>query len=58
MVLNEARNEVFRPFLEFRLYVFLEIAYNCRLGQCLRSSRGKTHKRLEGGGQGGIHGLV
>ena len=42
MDLNHAQNEIFRHFLEFGSYVFLEIAYNDSLRQCLTSSRGKT----------------
>ena len=42
MDLNEAQNEVFRYFLEFGSYVFLEIGYNDSLQQCLTSSRDKT----------------
>ena len=49
MGLNQAQNKVFRHFLEFGSYVFLEIAYNDSLRQCLTSSRGKTHeKHFEG----------
>ena len=45
MGLNQAQNEVFRHLLEFGSYVFLEIAYNDSLRQCLKSKRGKTHKK-------------
>ena len=41
--LNLAQNEVFRHFIEFRSYVFLEIEYNYSLRQCVTSGRGKTH---------------
>ena len=47
---NQARNEVFCHFLEFGLLVFLEIAYNDSLQQCLTSSRGKPHEKNVGGG--------
>ena len=46
MGLNQAKNEVSRHLLEFRSYVFLEIAYNDSLRQYLTSSRGKTHEKL------------
>ena len=46
MGLNQAKNEVFRYFVQFGPYVFLEIAYNDSLRQCLTSSRGKTHEKV------------
>ena len=49
MVLNQAQNEDFWYFLEFGLYLFLEIAYNDSLRQCLKSSRDKTHEENLGG---------
>ena len=36
---------VFRDFLEFGSNVFLEIAYDDILRQCLTSSRGKNHEK-------------
>ena len=45
MGLNQAHNEVFYHFLESRLYVLLEIAYNDSLQQCLTSSGCKTHEK-------------
>ena len=45
MGLNQAQNEVFPHLLEFGSYVFLEIAYNDSLLQCLTPSRGKIHKK-------------
>ena len=44
--LYQAQNEVFRHFLKFVSLVFLEIAYNDSLQQCLTSSGGKTHKKI------------
>ena len=43
--LNQDQNEVFRQFLEFGSLVFLEIACNDTLQQCLTSSNGKTHEK-------------
>ena len=40
--LNQTQNEVFRHFLEFGSLIFLEIAYNDSLQQCLTSNKGKT----------------
>ena len=40
--LNQAQNEVLHNFLEFGSLVFLEIAYNDSLQQCLTYSRGKN----------------
>ena len=45
MGLIQSQNEVFRHFLEFGSYVFLEIVYNDSLGQCLTSSRVKIHEK-------------
>ena len=45
MDLNQAQNEVFRHFLVFGSYVFLEIVYNYSLRKCLTSSRGKTREK-------------
>ena len=39
----------FCHFIKFGLSVFLEIAYNDSLQQCLKSSRGKTHEKYFGG---------
>ena len=39
----------FCNFIEFGLYVFLEIAYNDSLQQYLTSSDGKTHNKKFGG---------
>ena len=47
--LNQAQNEVFGHFFEFGLLVFLEIAYNDSLQQCITSSRNKTHEKKFGG---------
>ena len=44
--LNQVQNEVFRHFLEFELLVFLEIAYNCRLQQCLTSNVGQSQVEI------------
>ena len=41
MGLNQAQNEVSRHFLDFESLVYLEIAYDDSLQQCLTSSRGK-----------------
>ena len=41
----------FCNFIEFGLYVFLEIAYKDSLQQYLTSSDGKTHNKKFGGGQ-------
>ena len=43
--LNQAQNEVFRHFFEFGILVFLEIAYNDSLQQCLTFSRIKLTKK-------------
>ena len=45
MGLNLAQNEVFGYLHEFGSYVFLEIAYDDSLRQCLTSSRGKIHEK-------------
>ena len=45
---KSARNEVFCHFLNFRSLVFLEIAYNDSLQQCVTSSRGKIHEKSFG----------
>ena len=45
MGLNQAQNEVFPHLLEFGSYVFLEIAYNDSLLQCLTSSGSKIRKK-------------
>ena len=44
--LNQTQNEVFCHFLEFGSLVFLEIAYNDGLQQCLTSSRGKAREKF------------
>ena len=49
MDLNQAQNEVFCHFLEFGSLVFLDIAYNDSLKQCLTSSKCKTHEKNFGG---------
>ena len=43
--LIQVQNEVFHYFLKFESLVFLEIAYNYSLQQCIIFSRGKTHKK-------------
>ena len=43
---NQTRNQVFCHFLKFASLVFLDIARDCRLGQCLTSSRGATSKKI------------
>ena len=43
MGLNQAHNEVFHHFFELGSLIFLEIAYNDSLQQCLTFSRGDTH---------------
>ena len=48
MGLNLAQNEVFGYLHEFGSYVFLEIAYDDSLRQCLTSSRGKIHEKKIG----------
>ena len=40
-----AGNQFFCHFVKFGSLVFLEIAYNDSLQQCIRSSRGKTHEK-------------
>ena len=45
---NRAQNKVFCYFLKFDSLVFLEIAYNDNLQQCLTSSRGKVEKNFVG----------
>ena len=42
---NQAQNEFFCYFLEFGSEVFLQMEYDDSLGQCLTSSRGKTHEK-------------
>ena len=37
--------QVFHHFLKFGSLVFLEIAYNDSLQQCIASDRGKTHEK-------------
>ena len=37
--LNQAQNEVFRHYSEFKSYIFLEIAYNDSLRQCLTPNK-------------------
>ena len=39
----------FCHFLKFGSLVFLEIAYNDSVKQCVTSSRGKIHKKVFGG---------
>ena len=46
--LNQAQKEVFCHFIEFGSYVFLAIAYNDSLRQCLTSSRGKIQGKFLG----------
>ena len=41
--LNYAQSEVFRHFIEFGSFVFLEIAYSDSLQHCLTSTRSKTY---------------
>ena len=43
MGLNQAKKG---HFVQFGPYVFLKIAYNDSLRQCLTSSRGKTHEKV------------
>ena len=43
--LIQVQNEVFHYFLKFESLVFLEIAYSYSLQQCLKFSRGNTHKK-------------
>ena len=43
-VQNWVWNLVFRHFLKFALLVFLDIAQDCNLKQCLTSTRAKTSK--------------
>ena len=49
---NQPENEVFRDFLEFGLYVFLEIAYSDSLRQFLTYSWEKIDEKNLGGGGG------
>ena len=46
MAQHRTQNEVFCYFLKFVSLVFLEIAYNDRLQQCLTSSRGRIHEKF------------
>ena len=46
---NPAQNQVFCNFLKFGSLVFLEIAYNDNLQQCITSGRGKTYEKKIGG---------
>ena len=48
MGLNQTQNEVFLHSLDFGSLVFLEIAYNDNLQQCLAFSKGKTHEKILG----------
>ena len=41
---NQTKNYVFCHFLKFGSLIFLDIAQDCSLGQCLTSSRVKTSK--------------
>ena len=43
--LNQAQNEIFRHFVEFGSYVFLETGHGDCLWQCLTASIGKTHEK-------------
>ena len=43
--LNQTHNDVFRHFLEFGSYVFLKIANDNSLQQCLTFSGGKTQEK-------------
>ena len=45
---NRAQNKGFCYFLKFDSLVFLKIAYNDSLQQCLTASRGKTYKMFLG----------
>ena len=45
---NRAQNKVFCYFLKFDSLVFLEIAYNDSLQQCLISNRSKFHEKKLG----------
>ena len=45
---NRTQNEVFCHFLKFGSLVFLEIAYNNSLQQCLASKRGKINEEKIG----------
>ena len=45
--LNQVQNEIF-GLLELRSYVFLEIANNDSLRQCVRSRIGKTYEKKLG----------
>ena len=45
---NRAQNQVFCYFLKFGLLVFLYIAQDDSLKQCLTPSREKTHKKFSG----------
>ena len=47
--LNKAQNEVFRHFLEFGWYVFLETEHDDSSGWCLSSSKDKFYKKVETG---------
>ena len=46
MAQHRTQNQVFCHFLKFASLVFLEIAYNDRLQQCLTSSRGRIHEKF------------
>ena len=43
--LNQAHNDIFGHFHEFRLLDFLKIVYNDSLQKCLTTSSGKTHEK-------------
>ena len=47
--LNLAQSEAFRHFLEFESSIFLELAYNNRLQQCLMFSRDEIQEKNLGG---------
>ena len=42
---NWVRNYVFRHFLKLASLVFLDIAQDCSLGQCLTSTRAETSEK-------------
>ena len=46
MGLNQSQIKVFCHFLEFKSLVFLEIAGNDSLQQCLTYSRNETHEKI------------
>ena len=49
------KTSFFRHFLKFGSLVFLQIAYNDSLQQCLTNSRGKIHEKTFLGSKSGLN---